>query len=260
MKLFPHWATKVRKLGALRLAGLCSGSNVAWFCAISLVRCLGLSKSVVCENLFDVECNPQKRKWLQSLHEHPEAPRNAQGTCIFKDIVGFGKSSTSACCVHEGKAGGCDIPTGPDGPLLSHCGFSCKSFSPQNKNRKQFTDAIATGNGSSGATFNGLLSYAHLAGPPVLLMENVVEILSKDATNNNTLLKHFRDLGYCIDYCILQADEQYVPQKRKRVYYIALKLDRFNISREDGDRLVRMMVDKVKLMSCSQGRPSKLRR
>lgn len=139
-----------------------------------------------------MESNQQKRAWLKELHKHPAA-RHHQEACIFTDIVGFGLARQAECKTHERL---CRIPV--EGPQIVHCGFSCKSLSASNANKSQFTSCLQNATGSTGSTFHGLLNYTSFAEPPVLIMENVVDILNEKSNNNEVLVSSFERLGYVV--------------------------------------------------------------
>lgn len=139
-----------------------------------------------------MESNQQKRAWLKELHKHPAA-RHHQEACIFTDIVGFGLARQAQCKTHERL---CSIPV--EGPQIVHCGFSCKSLSTSNAYKSQFTSCLQNATGSTGSTFHGLLNYTKFAEPPILIMENVVDILSEKSNNNEVLVSSFERLGYVV--------------------------------------------------------------
>ena len=59
----------------------------------------------------------------------------------------------------------------------------------------------------------------------------------------------FEQHGYSITYAILKATEQFVPQKRTRVYYLALNRNKFNLDVEAADTSLRSMVTCITTMS-----------
>lgn len=63
--------------------------------------------------------------------------------------------------------------------------------------------------------------------PKAFVMENVKALgaLERWATIRNELLKQFRDLGYSVNYVILNATDFDVPQSRERVFFIGFKGD-----------------------------------
>ena len=132
-----------------------------------------------------MESNQQKRAWLKELHKHPAA-RHHQDACIFTKIVGFGLARQAECKTHERL---CRIPV--EGPQIVHCGFSCKSLSASNANKSQFTSCLQNATGSTGSTFHGLLNYTSFAEPPVLIMENVVDISNEKSNNNEVPVSSF---------------------------------------------------------------------
>ena len=133
------------------MASLCSGSNVACLAAKTLhIAVVGNATS--CPNLFDVEVDPEKQKWLKMLFDGSD-------TCIFNKMEDMG-SSKAYCCVHKKE---CEVPTGPDGPFLVPCGSSCKDVSKANPKNKEFRSGLQERKGCYGkqfVEFQGLLRVA----------------------------------------------------------------------------------------------------
>lgn len=62
--------------------------------------------------------------------------------------------------------------------------------------------------------------------PKVFAMENVkaLGVLKKWASIKNKLLKYFNNIGYAVDYVIVNASDHGVPQARERVIFIGSRL------------------------------------
>ena len=145
------------------MASLCSGSNVACLAAKTLhIAVVGNATS--CPNLFDVEVDPEKQKWLNMLFDGSD-------TCIFNKMEDMG-SSKAYCCVHKKE---CEVPTGPDGPFLVSCGFSCKDVSKANPKNKEFRNGLQERKGVTANSLWSFRDYCELHQPPVLILENLID-------------------------------------------------------------------------------------
>ena len=62
--------------------------------------------------------------------------------------------------------------------------------------------------------------------PKVVIAENVKGLLAGEAKKYvNNILKAFDDAGYYVDFILLDASKMGVPQKRERVFFIAIRKD-----------------------------------
>ncbi len=95
-------------------------------------------------------------------------------------------------------------------------GFPCQSFSRSGKMRG-FDD-------ERGRLFFEIIRIAKHHKPLVLILENVKTILTVD--NGNVLQEIYQNLeaiGYRLDHATLNAGEFGIPQKRERVYFVAVR-------------------------------------
>lgn len=100
----------------------------------------------------------------------------------------------------------------PDFDLLCG-GFPCQAFSIAGK-RRGFDDA-------RGTLFFEIARLARAKKPPYLLLENVPGLLSHDKGRTfTTILATLDDLGYSVEWQVLNSQDFGVPQSRKRVYII----------------------------------------
>lgn len=100
----------------------------------------------------------------------------------------------------------------PDFDLLCG-GFPCQSFSIAGK-RRGFDDA-------RGTLFFEIARLARAKRPPYLLLENVPGLLSHDRGRTfATILDALSQLGYHVEWQVLDSKDLGVPQSRKRVYVI----------------------------------------
>ena len=65
--------------------------------------------------------------------------------------------------------------------------------------------------------------------PKAFIMENVKALgtLAKWEPTRKALLKRMQDLGYSVNYCILNASDYDVPQARERIFFVGFKGDSF---------------------------------
>lgn len=105
-----------------------------------------------------------------------------------------------------------DTNTMPDFDLLCG-GFPCQSFSIAGK-RKGFEDA-------RGTLFFEIARVARAKRPAYLLLENVPGLLSHDGGRTfAAILGTLDELGYHVEWQVLNSKDFGVPQSRKRVYII----------------------------------------
>ena len=110
-----------------------------------------------------------------------------------------------------------DPDTMPDFDLLCG-GFPCQAFSTAGK-RLGFED-------SRGTLFFEIARLAAARRPSYLLLENVPGLLSHDKGRTFTaILSTLSDLGYGIEWMVLNSKDFGVPQSRRRVYIVCY-LDR----------------------------------
>ena len=107
-------------------------------------------------------------------------------------------------------------------------GFSCKSVSNQNKNRKSNTGCIKAGKGSTGETFWAIFEYIRNFRPQLMVLENVPNLAQEVSLENGSLesdLDHIieafnREQFYCISFVMDRLDYG-SPQRGKRLWIVA---------------------------------------
>lgn len=112
------------------------------------------------------------------------------------------------------------IETGrmPDFDLLC-AGFPCQAFSIAGK-RRGFEDA-------RGTLFFEIARLVKDKRPAYVLLENVPGLLSHDKGRTfHTILSTFFELGYFVEWKVLNSKDFGVPQSRKRVYIVGYLNDR----------------------------------
>src|SRR3990167_5374578 len=112
----------------------------------------------------------------------------------------------------EGDIRAVDAISIPDHDLLC-AGFPCQSFSIAGK-RGGFED-------TRGTLFFEIARIASVKRPELLLLENVKGLLSHDSGRTfGTILTTLSDLGYFLEWQVLNSKDFRVPQNRERVFIV----------------------------------------
>lgn len=102
----------------------------------------------------------------------------------------------------------------PDHDILL-AGFPCQAFSIAGK-RKGFED-------TRGTLFFDVLRILNKKKPRIIILENVKNLISHDSSNTiNTILNSLNELGYVVDFSIINSFEAGVPQNRERTYFVGV--------------------------------------
>ncbi len=97
-------------------------------------------------------------------------------------------------------------------------GFPCQSFSDFGK-RKGFSDP-------RGTLFFDILRIAKHHSPKVLLLENVVGLVHHNGGDTfETIKNSLADIGYIVHWQVLDATMFGLPQRRNRVFIVAIRKD-----------------------------------
>ena len=85
----------------------------------------------------------------------------------------------------------CSIKSGcQHGPLMLSSGFSCTSISALNNNRGSHNNCVKNNDGSTGQTATATYQHAHMFEIPLMLNENVPELLNEGSSElKHTVLK-----------------------------------------------------------------------
>ena len=103
-------------------------------------------------------------------------------------------------------------------------GFPCQPFSISGR-MKGFDD-------TRGTLFFDILRIAQAKKPRVLLLENVKHLVHHNSGRTlETMLKHLKELGYFVEWKVLNASDFGVPQNRERIVIIASKDKPFDFSK-----------------------------
>ncbi|QZE12230.1 DNA (cytosine-5-)-methyltransferase [Mycoplasma sp. Ms02] len=94
-------------------------------------------------------------------------------------------------------------------------GFPCQAFSISGK-RMGFEDA-------RGTLFFELARIIKAKKPKIILLENVENLVGHDRSNTIlTILQILSDLGYSVDFSVVNSSEMNVPQNRSRTYIVGV--------------------------------------
>lgn len=143
------------------------------------------------------------------------------GTCVFASEID--RFATQA---YETLYGGdhlygdvtkIDAQDVPDHDLLVG-GFPCQSFSVAGK-RGGFDDA-------RGTLFFEIARIASVKQPSALLLENVKGLVNHDKGNTlDTMIRTLNEIGYVVDFEIVNSKYFDVPQNRERIFIVAIRND-----------------------------------
>ena len=103
-------------------------------------------------------------------------------------------------------------------------GFPCQSFSIAGQ-KKGFND-------SRGTLFFDVIRILKKKKPKYIILENVKNLLSHDKNKTiKFILGQLSDIGYAIDFTLINSSEAGIPQNRDRVYIVGIyngKSEKFN--------------------------------
>ncbi len=209
----------------------CSGSEIARVSNGIIMHFFGGRV----DNKFSCEKAPNKQTFIREVVE--AYVEDGDGVCIFCDIGELGNASAT-CCKHQSdgcvatakqKVGKkCCVPC----VFFMSAGLSCKNMSKlfsaksQSNSLKVLNKSTCLQDkaGSSGETLDGLLAYVRRHAPDVLVLENVEDIL-KQGPNHDHLLTVLKECGYAAATAEVISRDYRSPQRRRRAYIIAYKVD-----------------------------------
>lgn len=106
-------------------------------------------------------------------------------------------------------------------------GFPCQAFSIAGK-RNGFDD-------TRGTLFFDVARIIKEKQPKVVLLENVKNLVSHDNSNTiKTILNTLNELGYILDFTVINSSEMGVPQSRDRTYIVGMrniKAEKFKVDK-----------------------------
>jgi len=109
----------------------------------------------------------------------------------------------------------------------------CSSFSAAGNREKDWGKKKKFKEGQSEQVLDTLffdfLDLAERLQPKIIIAENVKGmLLGKAQKYVNEVLQRFDEIGYFVDYKLLDASKMGVPQKRERVFFYAIRKDLYN--------------------------------
>src|SRR5690625_4997615 len=142
------------------------------------------------------------------------------GTCVFSSEIDKFAAQAYEALYSDKPAGDItkiDAKDIPDHDLLVG-GFPCQAFSVAGR-RKGFED-------TRGTLFFDIARIAAEKKPKALLLENVKGLVNHDKGNTlDTMIRTLNDIGYVIDFDILNSKYFGVPQNRERIFIVAIRED-----------------------------------
>ncbi|WP_338120861.1 DNA (cytosine-5-)-methyltransferase [Brevibacillus laterosporus] len=140
------------------------------------------------------------------------------GTCVFASEID--KHANKAYGIIYGESTAGDITqvaaeSVPDHDLLVG-GFPCQAFSVAGK-QLGFED-------TRGTLFFEIARIARVKRPKMLLLENVKGLVSHDKGRTlDTIIQTLHDIGYAVDFRVLNSKYFGVPQNRERIFIVAIR-------------------------------------
>ena len=191
-----------------RVGTACSGTDSV----VKVLEHLGRSSGWHFEHTFSCERDDAKQTWLQENFP--------QLALIFDDI----------CDLQSGRAFNVVAHEEADVPVVDVfvAGFVCKSVSTENIPRGDYGKCIDDGAGQTGESFQGVLGYARRFRPKLVICENVAGLLKRNRGRNpqiHSVRAAFEKLAYSLAHMQLDARNFLVPQRRTRVWMLAIRLD-----------------------------------
>ena len=158
----------------------------------------------------EVESDPRKREWLRAFSK-PEL--------LFDDVTAFGDDHGESVNHMTGNPA-----TLPASLGFFNFGFSCKDFSSLNNGSREWAPGcLASGQGSTGATWKGNLDIVDATRPFVLLAENVAA--AGRGKPFEQMVADLFDRGYTLFKCLMNAANYGLPQDRVRSWFGAIRSD-----------------------------------
>lgn len=149
-----------------------------------------------------------------------QALNNLGGNCVLaSEIDKFANQAYEALYGHPtaGDITKIEAEDVPDHDILVG-GFPCQAFSVAGK-RKGFEDV-------RGTLFFEIVRIAKTKQPRVLLLENVKGLVNHDKGRTlNVMIETLCEIGYTVDFTILNSKYFRVPQNRERIFIVAVRDD-----------------------------------
>lgn len=148
----------------------------------------------------------------------------AGGKCVFSSEIDPSAVKTYYANfgdIPSGDVAAVDTKTIPPFDILC-AGFPCQPFSSIGK-REGFMHA------TQGTMFHEILRIVRARSPKVLLLENVAGLVTHGKGRTlHTIIAALEEAGYRVQYRVLDAAFYGVPQRRNRIYIVAMKRELFS--------------------------------
>jgi site-specific DNA-cytosine methylase len=171
---------------------------------------------------FAIEVDDRKADWGMQVHDRIKGNGARADTCAYKDVSKMAPERgdpKGLHCRRHNRICGMDDTNG------LCVGFSCKDFSRFNVNRAKTPKVFAaeTSSGKSADTMWGVIDLIAMAHFDWILLENVDAMDdSNHAGDLDVLLGLLNQHGYDSKSWIIDAVDFGLPQRRKRIYILAL--------------------------------------
>ena len=115
-------------------------------------------------------------------------------------------------------------------PYITVGGFVCADKSPANNNAKKMRSSMQQGVGETSMTFQMLMAFVRVAFPPILILENVKELLIVDVDTSTTsdcvyICSQLTAAGYSlVTYFITRAEQFGSAAVRIRIFFVAIRV------------------------------------
>ena len=215
----------------------CTGSGMAEVVHVAAHQIFGRSAHAA----FACEKIKSKRTFYRNVVE----PHLAAPACCFEELNDLRLGA--ARCEAHGRS--CAVPRGCD---LFVCGFSCKDFSKLSGtfNAQERANILKQALGSSGRTFRDVRDHLQVSRPSAFILENVDAFGEDDGEyiepNVEFLYQSLMDVGYVLSHGCLASTDYGLPQRRRRVYFVGVRLESFGLSHAEGTSLVRSVLAAAK--------------
>jgi site-specific DNA-cytosine methylase len=197
----------------LLIGSLCSGTDLIVPCfkqmMARLQSVLGIEEPMRVRHVFSVEFNAAKRKWIEE---------NFRPEFLFESVTDLNQPTVK------------DLLSQTEVPVpYAHfvwAGFSCKNLSKLNEHQMLFQNCLVTGQGSTGKTYFGIMSYLKKHRPLIMFLENVRALLGTNKSRDNimALIRDAASLGYLVLYICVDAAAYGLPQQRLRAWLSLVKI------------------------------------
>lgn len=144
---------------------------------------------------------------------------NLKGSVVFSSEIDKHACASYLSNFHDNNLHG-DITKIHEKDIPNHdllvAGFPCQAFSIAGKQRG-FSD-------TRGTLFFDVARILKEKQPPYFLLENVKNLVAHDKGNTfKTIIGILNDIGYTIDFTIINSQESGLPQNRERTYIVGIR-------------------------------------